>query len=114
MVDNNKRMVAVSLNQLFNLTTIDHGLVIHRQKIHQCIVVGNVTSIKEECTKTTYTVTDYTAPAMEVVKWGSTSSLNVKEQSYCKIYGQPRKNENNKVYLGKNIKFVYYFNFFLK
>ena len=111
MVDNNKRMVAVSLNQLFNLTTIDHGLVIHRQKIGQCIVVGNVTSINEQSTKTTYTVTDYTAPPMEVVQWrtntddnkitSTTSSGIIMEQTYCKIYGQPRKDQNNQIFLGK-------------
>lgn len=103
-----KRMVSVSTNQIHNLTTTDHGLVIQRQKISQCCVVGNVLSVNEQSTKTTFEITDYTGPKLEVVLWRSNSDENkqttkesgvVMEQMYVKIFGQSRKDANGHICL---------------
>lgn len=103
-----KKMVSVSLNQVKELTTTDHGLILHRQKVANCVIVGNVLSINEQSTKTIYTFTDYTGPAIEVSCWKKTADEDsrmqqndrgvIMEQTYAKAFGQPRKDANGSVF----------------
>ena len=93
-----KKMVSVSLDQIKKCSTADNGLVMHRQKIQQCKIIGNVLSINEQSTKTTYSITDYTGPIINVVLWNSSEENRIDinappimEQTYVKVFGQPRK-----------------------
>jgi replication factor A2 len=101
-----RKLVSVSLDQIKNLTTVDHGLVIERQKISQCSIIGNVININEQTTKISYFVTDYSGPTMEVAVWKNSTEENFKspdmpvimEQTYIKAFGQSRKDGNGSVY----------------
>lgn len=112
MSNQNRKLVAVSVNQIRTLTSSDHNLVIQRQKINQCCIVGNVLSINEASTKTSYIITDYTAKAIEVVVWknsgeeGRTMRMTapIMEQTYVRAYGQPRKNADDIMFVAFNIQ----------
>ena len=112
MSNQNRKLVSVSVNQIRALTSADHNLVIQRQKINQCCIVGNVLSISEQSTKTAYIVTDYTAKEIEVVVWknsgdeGRMTNLTapIMEQTYVRAYGQPRKTNDDLVFVAFNIQ----------
>lgn len=103
----NRKVVSASVNQIRALTTADYNMVMHRQKIHQCCIVGNVLSINEQSTKTSYTITDYTAKEIEVVVWknseANSRSVNmpapIMEQTYVRAYGQPRKSDEGLLFV---------------
>lgn len=102
-----KRVVSVSLNQVTALATTDNNMVIHRQKVGQICVVGNVLNVNEQTTKITYLLTDYTGPSLEVVLWKNAGDQDnrvvnfpvIMEQTYAKIYGQARKDSNGNVFI---------------
>ena len=98
------RLVSVSLNQLNQLTSSVHGLVMHNQKISRVCVVGNVLSIDSNETKSTYSITDYTGPRIQVVLWKNNFDENrmadldkITEATYVKVYGQSRRESDQSV-----------------
>lgn len=112
MSHQNRKVVSVSVNQIRALTSSDHGLVIHRQKIYQSCIIGNVLSISEQATKTSYIITDYTAKEIEVVVWKNSDDRSrvmnmatpIMEQTYVRAYGQPRKTNDQLIFVAFSIQ----------
>jgi len=113
-MSSNKRIVSVSLNAVKALATSENSMVMYRQKISQICVVGNVLSVSEHTTKLNYIITDYTCDSMEVTLWrnngggpdseqtrtgGMVDVPVVMEQTYVKVFGQPRKDQDGKVFI---------------
>jgi len=101
-----KKIAAIQAEQLFQQTSSEHGLILHRQKFSTVQIIGRVLSMEESTTKCTYTLQDHTGPTFEVQLWsaGDSSSPQIVVGQYVRVIGQCRKNNTGTNILAYHIK----------
>ncbi|RWS20280.1 replication protein A 32 kDa subunit-like protein [Leptotrombidium deliense] len=100
-----RNLVAVNVDMLNKYYTLEHGVVIHDQKVSAITIVGQVESVSEQTTYSSFMLRDDCGPAIEVNFWTlqekketATAGPSVVENSMVRVYGQVRSKEG-RVYI---------------
>ncbi|RWS26445.1 replication protein A 32 kDa subunit-like protein [Leptotrombidium deliense] len=95
-----RRVVSVNVNILNKYYNVEHGLIIHDQKVFAVNIVGRVESLSQYTTFSLFMLRDDCGPAIEVKFWtlddkkdNATAGSSIVENSLVRVHGEVRSKE---------------------